>query len=182
MKGISSLSCKLSVWLALAALPTLTVAADAPALEGSKNRAAIDGMHGKPAPELKLKDWINSKALTNENLKGKIVLLDFWATWCGPCIRAIPHTNEMAEKYADKGVVIIGVCAPRGGEKMAATAKQKGIKYPIALDIEGATMKAFKANSYPDYFIIDRQGNLRWGDVANKDAEKAIELLLKEDG
>lgn len=182
MKGISSLSRKLAVWLALAALPTFILAGDAPTLEASKNREAINAMHGKPAPELKLKDWINSKALTNADLKGKIVLLDFWATWCGPCIGAIPHTNEMAEKYADKGVVIIGVCAPRGGEKMAATAKQRGIKYPIALDIDAATMKAFKANSYPDYFIIDRKGNLRWGDVGNRDAEKAIELLLKEDG
>lgn len=182
MKGILNVSRKLVVCLTLASLPACALAADAPALESSKNREAINAMHGKPAPELKLKDWINSKALTNTDLKGKIVLLDFWATWCGPCLNAIPHTNEMAEKYADKGVVIIGVCAPRGGEKMAATAKQKGIKYPIALDIDAATMKAFKANSYPDYFIIDRKGNLRWGDVANKDAEKAIELLLKEDG
>ncbi|MFT4589896.1 MAG: cytochrome c biogenesis protein CcmG/thiol:disulfide interchange protein DsbE [Limisphaerales bacterium] len=181
MKGISRLYRNLTICLTLAALPTITLADDAPTLESSKNREAIDGMHGKPAPELKLKDWINSKALTNADLKGKIVLLDFWATWCGPCIRAVPHTNEMAEKYAKKGVVIIGVCAPRGGEKMAATAKQHNIKYAIALDIDGATMKAFKANSYPDYFIIDRKGNLRWGDIANRDAEKAIELLLKED-
>ena len=99
---------------------------------------------------------------------------------CGPCLSAIPHTNEMAKKYADKGVVIIGVCAPNGGEKMAATVKDRGIKYPVALDDGKATFTGFKANSYPDYFIIDRNGNLRWGDIANKDVEKAIEILLKE--
>ena len=182
MKGILSLSRKLACILVLTTAHSVAFSGDGPTLESSRNRGAIDAMHGKPAPELKLKDWINSKPLANADLRGKIVLLDFWATWCGPCIAAIPHTNEMAKKYADKGVIIIGVCAPRGGEKMPETVKSRGIKYPVAIDVDGATMKAFKANSFPDYFIIDRKGNLRWGDVANRDAEKAIQLLLKEDG
>mgnify|MGYP003796343575 CR=1 FL=1 len=182
MKGTPSLPRKIAQWLAIAVIaPTFAFCDDAPALEGSKNREAINAMHGKPAPDLNLKDWINSKALTKADLKGKIVLIDFWATWCGPCLGAIPHTNEMAEKYADKGVIIIGVCAPRGGEKMAATVKDRGIKYPVAIDVDGSTMKAFKSTSYPDYHIIDRKGNLRWGDIKNADAEKAIQLLLKED-
>jgi len=137
-------------------------------------------MQGKPAPALALKEWMNSNPLTLGGLKGKIVVLDFWATWCGPCIAAIPHNNQVAKKYADKGVVFIGVCAMRGAEKMAATAKAKGITYPIAADDGGATVKAYGVNSYPDYYIIDRSGNLRWADLANKDLEKAIELLLKE--
>ena len=182
MKTIPSLPHKLALLLTMAASSTIALADDAPTLEDGKNRKAINAMQGKPAPRLRLKNWINSNRLSAADLKGKIVLLDFWATWCGPCIRAIPHTNEMAEKYADKGVIIIGVCSPRGGEKMKQTVKDKGIKYPVAIDSNGATMKAFKGNSFPDYFIIDRKGNLRWGDIANSDAEKAIELLLKEDG
>ena len=135
-------------------------------------------MHGKPAPKLALKKWINSKPLSLENLKGKIVVLDFWATWCGPCIRSIPHTNEMMEKYADKGVVFIGVCAQNGSEKMAAMVEKHGIKYPVAVD--DGTNAAFKANSYPDYFLIDRNGVLRWADIANSKVEKAVNILLKE--
>ena len=135
-------------------------------------------MQGKPAPKLGLKGWINSKPLSLEDLKGKIVVLDFWATWCGPCIRAVPHTNEMMEKYADEDVVFIGVCAKSGSEKMAATVKEHGIKYPVAVDA-GANA-AYRANSFPDYYLIDRAGVLRWADIANADVEKAIGILLKE--
>ena len=154
--------------------------ADAPQLENSKVRELLNEMQGKPAPKLALKGWINSKPLTLENLKGKIVVLDFWATWCGPCLAAIPHTNEMMEHYADKGVVFIGVCAQRGAEKMADTVKQRGIKYPVATD--AGTNATYKANSYPDYYIIDRNGVLRWADIANRDVEKAVKILLKEKG
>ena len=159
-------------------LASTSLRADAPQLENSKVRELLNEMQGKPAPKLALKGWINSKPLTLENLKGKIVVLDFWATWCGPCLAAIPHTNEMMEHYANKGVVFIGVCAQRGAEKMVDTVKQRGIKYPVATD--AGTNAAYKANSYPDYYIIDRNGVLRWADIANREVEKAIKILLEE--
>jgi cytochrome c biogenesis protein CcmG/thiol:disulfide interchange protein DsbE len=156
----------------------LNLHAAEPALEGSRVRAQLNKMQGQPAPKLALKGWINSKPLTLEHLKGKIVVLDFWATWCGPCIASIPHTNEMMEQYAGKGVVFIGVCAKRGAEKMGDVVKERGIKYPVAVDT--GTNAAYKANSYPDYYIIDRNGVLRWADIANRDVEKAIKILLEE--
>ena len=159
-------------------LTTPTLHAAAPALEGSKVREQLNEMQGQPAPKLALKGWINAEPMTLKKLKGKIVVLDFWATWCGPCLASIPHTNELMEKYADQGVVIIGVCAKRGAEKMADTVKQRGIKYPVAEDT--GTIAAYKANSYPDYYIIDRNGVLRWADIANRDVEKAIKILLAE--
>jgi thiol-disulfide isomerase/thioredoxin len=152
-----------------------------PGLEAGTNREAIDAMQGKPAPALSVKNWLNSKPLTPDDLKGKIVVLDFWATWCGPCLAAVPHTNELQKKYANQGVVFIAVCAPKGGEKMEQTVKDRGIKYATALDTgKGDTFVAFKANSYPDYYIIDRKGNLRWGDLKNGDVEGAIKLLIAE--
>src|SRR4051812_2372285 len=154
-------------------------AADSPMLEQNKQRAEINAMQGKAAPDLALKDWLNSKALTPADLRGKIVVLDFWATWCGPCIASFPHNNELAAKYAGQGVVFIGVCAPRGVEKMKDTVKIHKVAYPVAADDGGATFKAFKADSYPDYYVIDRKGNLLWGDIVNGEIEKAIELALK---
>jgi thiol-disulfide isomerase/thioredoxin len=154
-------------------------AAESPQLEANEQRAQIDAMHGKPAPALALKNWLNSKPLKQADLKGKIVVLDFWATWCGPCIASIPHNNELAKKYAAQGVVLIGVCAPNGAEKMAETVKSQKIEYPVAADDGGATFAAFKADSYPDYYVINRQGNLLWGDIVNSEIDKAIELALK---
>jgi len=130
-------------------------------------------------PELALANWLNSEARTLSDLKGKIVVLDFWATWCGPCINSIPHTNELAEKYKDD-VVFIGVCAKRGSEKFESTVSGKGIEYPVAIDVDDRTGDAYRLNGYPDYYIVDRDGTLVVADCANSKVEDVIKLLLKE--
>lgn len=154
-------------------------AAESPDLENSKARFEINDLHGKAAPAWELTGWRNSKPLKLADLKGKIVVLDFWATWCGPCIASIPKINSLQKKYGED-VVFIGVCAKSGSEKMDATVKAKGIEYPVAIDADNVTKNNYHANSYPDYYIIDRTGKLRWGDFANKDVEKAIKILLAE--
>ncbi len=115
-----------------------------------------------------------------DELKGKIVVLDFWATWCGPCIASIPMMNEVARKYSADGVVILGVCHKDGGAKMLETARAKGIAYPICLDAMGEANVAFKVDSYPDYYIVDRAGRLRGADIASAQLESAIKKLIAE--
>lgn len=150
-------------------------------LEGKEDdRAKLKAIENKPAPALAVENFINGDAVTLDQLKGKVVLLDFWATWCGPCIAAIPHTNELQAKYKDKGLVIIGVCNSKGAEKMADTAKEKGIQYLIAADKSEATTKAYKVNSFPDYYFIDRTGTLRIADCKNGSVDEAIEALINE--
>lgn len=88
--------------------------------------------------------------------------------------------NEFARQYAAKGVVVIGVCHPRGGEKLAATALSAKIEYPICLDTKGEANRAYAVDSYPDYYLIDRQGRVRGADIGNGNLEAAVELLLAE--
>lgn len=135
-------------------------------------------MAGKKAPALKLTQWTNSKELNLEKLKGKVVVLDFWATWCGPCLASVPHMNEMQKKYKGK-VVFIGVCHPKGSEKLAQVVKGKKIQYPVAIDINQEAIKKYGINGYPDYIIIDKKGNIYIADCRNSSVEEAINSLLK---
>ena len=99
-----------------------------------EQRASHAALEGKPMPALSVTGWINGE-VNPEDMKGKVVIVDFYATWCGPCMAAIPHNNEMMSKFKDKGVQIIGVCTSSGGqEKMEEVVKEKGIKYPTAKD------------------------------------------------
>ena len=151
------------------------------AYEGdAQKRQRLEGIQNstKP-PALKLSKWGNSKSLNLKKLKGKIVVLDFWATWCGPCISSIPHNNEIFEKYKDD-VVFIGICHPQGSDKMKKVIKDKGIKYPVAIDKKGDTSKAYKVNGYPDYYIFDKTGKLVVADCSNSKVEKVLEQLLKK--
>jgi thiol-disulfide isomerase/thioredoxin len=141
-------------------------------------RERLKSIEGNDAPALSVSNWINSPAATLASFKGKIVVLDFWATWCGPCIASFPKTNALAEKFKDK-VVIIGVCHPRGGENMAKMVQEKGIKYPVCLDENGATAKAYAVDGFPDYYIIDATGKLVLADCSNAAVEQVLEALTK---
>ncbi|MCA9294981.1 MAG: TlpA family protein disulfide reductase [Phycisphaerales bacterium] len=134
-----------------------------------------------PTPELTF-TWSSGERPVKSiwDLRGKVVVLDFWATWCGPCIRSIPHTNELMERYKDDDVVIIGVCHPRGVEQMATMVDTKGIAYPVCADATGTIAGGFAVDGFPDYYIIDREGTLRVADCRNDKLDEALAWMVQE--
>ena len=88
--------------------------------------------------------------------------------------------RELSERYRDQGLVLIGVHTTNGAEKMPAFAKEHGVTWPIAADVDKKTVRAFGIDSFPDYCLIDRQGKLRVVDLANGDLDRAVKVLLAE--
>lgn len=139
---------------------------------------AAMAMLNKPAPPLALKQW-HGEAVTPDKRKDKIVLIDFWATWCGPCIAQIPHANELATNYEDKGVIVFGACCPRGSETMSETAKTNDMKYPTG-KMSPQVTKDWKIHFWPTYAVIDRHGKLRAIGLRPDYVEKVLDELLTE--
>jgi cytochrome c biogenesis protein CcdA/thiol-disulfide isomerase/thioredoxin len=142
-----------------------------------------------PAPELTgLKGWINSDPLTLAQLKGKVVLIDFWTYTCINCIRTLPFVQGWYSTYQKDGLVVIGVHAPEFAfEKVPANVadavKKDKLTYPVALDSDLATWGAFKNQYWPAEYLIDRSGNVRrehFGEGKYDETEKAIRGLLAE--
>jgi len=150
-------------------------------LEGTQEqRGGLSAVQGQQAHALNVIDWLNADPVELSQLKGKVVLLDFWGTWCPQCLQSVPYINQLQERYGPDGLVVIGVCHSKESAKMPEIAKKYGIKYPIAADTAGATFKSFRVNGTPDYYLIDRAGVVRFADVANQHIEDAIRLLLNE--
>lgn len=146
----------------------------------SGRRPALIAMEGKRAPALSVRNWIG-EAQNMSKLKGKVVVVDVWATWCGPCMASIPHNVEMVKKHEKDGLVFIGVHeARRGTEKMAQVAKDKKINYPLAIDKDGKTVGAYNVAFFPSYYVIDRKGIIRAAGLQPGAVEKVVTKLLAE--
>ena len=113
-----------------------------------------------PAPAFTLQD-LNGKDVSLADFRGKVVIIDFWATWCPPCVKEIPHFIELYEQYKDKGLAMLGISLDREGAGVVKAFVQKyQIKYPIMMT-DGKVDKAFgPITSIPTTFLIDSAGNI----------------------
>lgn len=137
-----------------------------------------------------ISEWINSDPLTLSELRGKVVLVDFWTYSCINCIRTQPYLNAWYDRYQEQGLEIVGVHAPEFAfekvpENVKRAVKDAKIRYPVALDNDFATWNAFHNRYWPAKYLFDKDGNLVWSHFGEGDydeAEAQIRKLLHADG
>lgn len=160
-------------------------------------------MIGKPAAPLKVEAWVNGSPLTDKDLEGKVVLLDFWAVWCGPCIATFPHLREWNEQYAEKGLVIIGLTGyynfkwdedagkavrsegevPKDEERqmLAKFAKSHDLGHRFAITADDSMAEYYGVSGIPHVVVIDREGKVRMMKVGSgEENARAIGELLEK--
>jgi thiol-disulfide isomerase/thioredoxin len=136
----------------------------------------------RPAPAFTLKD-LSGATVSLEQFKGKVVLLDFWATFCGPCVKAMPKLQKLHEQHAAKGFSVVGVATDEEGAKVVSpfVAKTK-VKYPILIS-GTSTWKEYGVETLPALFLIDRSGQIvkRFGGtIEHKIIEREVERVLAQ--
>lgn len=170
------------------------------AIESAIRLAALVG---QDATELAVEAWVNGEALTDADLKGKVVLLDFWAVWCGPCIATFPHLREWQENYSDKGLVIIGVTnyynfawdeeagrANRSQEQVSPEdeqamlvkfAEQHQLQHRFALEKDRVLSEYYAVTGIPQVVLVDRVGKIRLVKVGSgPDNARAIDEMIQQ--
>jgi thiol-disulfide isomerase/thioredoxin len=154
-----------------------------------KAQFQIDKSQFKKAPEFaKITGYINTEPINLKNLKGKVVLVDFWTYSCINCIRTIPYLVDWNEKYADKGLVIVGIHSPefefeKNIDNVKAAVQKYGIKYPVLQDNDKGTWDAYQNRYWPRKYLIDNEGYIRYdhiGEGGYAEIEKVIQSLLTE--
>ncbi len=156
--------------------------------DGDKKVKSFDpqrAMLGEASPDFKGVD-LEGKPLNLSDFKGKVVLLDFWATWCGPCMQVIPKIQEIAAEYADKGVVVIGMNQDdeESKEKVKGMVAAKKLTFHQFMDTTQAVAEQFKVDGIPCTVLIDGKGVVQWIHTGGspglkKEIVEKLDTLLK---
>jgi thiol-disulfide isomerase/thioredoxin len=146
-----------------------------------------------PAPPASLSGavaWLNSEPLTLAQLRGKVVLVDFWTYTCVNWRRTLPYVRAWAKKYGQYGLIVVGVHTPefsfeKNLDNIRRAIKEMDVDYPVAVDSNYAIWNAFNNDYWPALYLIDAHGQIRWesfGEGRYDDAERAIQQLLTDSG
>ncbi|MFB0519476.1 MAG: peroxiredoxin family protein [Acidobacteriota bacterium] len=124
-----------------------------------------------PAPDFALPD-LEGKTVKLSDFKGKVIIIDFWATWCPPCVKEIPHFIELYEQYKENGFQMIGIAIQSGSAtNVKQFVEEHGINYPILMGNKEITREYGGINAIPTTFVIDRQGRIVQKYIGYRDKE-----------
>ena len=133
---------------------------------------------GNKAPKIEIVDWVSAKIPGTEPFAGKTVILEFWATWCVPCVEAIPHLNQLSEKFAGRKVVFVPITNEKRST-IEAFFKRHQMKSSVVIDKDRQTTLAYGVEGIPCTFLIDAKGILRWQGYPTDLTEQALSEFLK---
>jgi peroxiredoxin len=137
-----------------------------------------------PAPDFTLRTLDGQKLRLGEQ-RGRVVLVNFWATWCGPCRQEMPHLNKLYEKYKSSGFVLLGVNVDDDTRQAAGVADKLGVKFPVLPDADKRVSRQYDLSAMPSTVLIDRDGKVRYLHRGYQNGyentyERQIRELLKE--
>jgi peroxiredoxin len=168
--------------LALAVLFVIVCAGMFVRAAAPARQPALMDLVGKPAPDFTLKDT-DGNSVKLSDLKGSVVVLDFWATWCGPCKQSLPLLNKVYDQHKAKGLKVYTVDLKEAVDLVKTTMKDRGYTMPCLLDTDAAVAKLYKVSGIPSTFLVGADGNIKWAEEGfdgNQDAlNKQIGAILK---
>jgi len=140
---------------------------------------------GKPAPQFTLKNTMTGDTVSLEALRGKVVVLDFWATWCGPCKEAIPHIAEISRIYKDQDFVAISIDLREDEDNVKKFAQGNQMTWIVVIDRDGGVAKKYDVTAIPTLFVVDKSGTVRYAHVGffpelKNELNRKVNELLKE--
>jgi len=139
---------------------------------------------GGTAPDFTLRT-MDGKNLRLQEQRGQVVLVNFWATWCGPCREEMPHLNKLYDKYRSSGFVLLGVNVDDDPRNAMAVAQKWGVRFPVLPDADKKVSRLYDLRAMPSTVLIDRDGRVRYVHLGYRDGyeltyDKQIRELLKE--
>ena len=147
---------------------------------------AVAAVQGAAPNFFGISNWFNSAPLNIADLRGKVVLVDFWTYGCVNCVNTLPHVTALYAKYKDRGLVVVGVHTPefpfeRSASNVHAALKRHGISYPVAQDNDSQTWNAYRNQYWPAQYIVDQSGKIVFqhdGEGQYEQMDRTIARLL----